>query len=1215
MEGNLDNSLEQAHLRKDKDKLVKYSYNKNPKEKSSLLCFPRRFRSHTPQAMSHILLHLPIIASGSVPKNLLKLFFASNDDFILLVDDSTDNKKIFPLKFSSSLDITLSLVLNTARFSGKVAMIVVPNTLLARKINDFLQTCFGAHCQVATTISSLSDDVSCELFGDNHIILSTFADLLRKLLAKDLPTIHSIVFYHPLNHQNHSLLTTYLFDVLLLRLEFSSRSNSSLRKIFLCDPCYFTNKGYQLLTKCSNIFSLGSHRFLDESLYPPNAKDIYKHAFIPMFGLLYRRHLSRKQLFTEMRSSYLYRNFQAAQEAEKNNLSFHSLDNDFELFFNKQLYKAFVRLSHPSLGPFVFVEKSNNRYILSAFGEEFLSAVTYSSSSSLMDIINLIDFLCLTMNEKSLSWDSFLEYLLKSFPVNNAYSYNQSFNHLLAFIQQVREIYDTISDADVDSLPLKLKTKLSKLLLSRKYSYGDFQNMKLLKCVGQRFGNTSLNYTLQAIDDQMLKSFYHKKVHRKKKMLYNRQKMLELVLSEVLSSDKPQTIPQVALSLNLNRNLTDRILRSYIHNEYAIIIARTVITTDGRRTFFGSQHNFPENFEYTCADCQFYTITGICAIFSTLARLAPHKLSYQFRARAEKVLNPGTISCSALSLKKLKQETFTLEEFGDLTREVQGLTESGTIFHHKCIYCSSVIAVFGTENLPRIGTSTISCSYCGSLFKLSRNRDKSSSKKILVKCFEGNLNVFVNTLYELSGLVWDEHKRELVPLHGMTIRVGEKVSLDGEYLVIENVNKKIDELEYLYSSTPLSHEIVNALKKNNVQVRYNPIAVECKTNISYTESMTTEQIIAMRSLRVSYLLSNQFLHANLISRWIVTIRLLLLLDKELIEEDLLSCQLFEFEWQFMDILKLSSNVHHPYTVLICEGLAGNLMWLFLKEVFSQNHLNLFSRVHDRYVKEKEFYPAKRTLAYSAISALVNFFLLLIQDYLKILHKQERLPWKGSLGFIHGTKKASALHEFGFFLDFIDQIKIAAFYFIAKAISDNFIGFSDVEEFISPSGATLYAVKLDSIAKLESLLEEFFAEKITYSNKEVSFEEAYIIYIRDFFKLIDETINTLKAINLTIASFKKSAFMWLQSWENLSIEERDFIANNIREELSVALANLSFKPYSYLPSFLQKRFDYFQASFQSLERFNLFDDWEECILRKNNIQTFLYQDDFTIQENF
>jgi len=1215
MEGSLEKSQEQVPPGKDSENTVSDPSKSDAKQKDFSSSIAKRFCSHTPRAISHILHHFPLLASGCLQSNLLKSLFSSREHFTLMVDDSKEISTSFPVKFSPSLDIALSATLTAARYSGKVSLLVVPNTSFARKINEILQTTFGSQCQIATTISSLSDNVSCELFGDSRIILSTYSDLLRKLLTKDLPTIHSIIFYHPLNHQNHSLLTVYLFDIMLLRLEFASRSNSSLRKIFLCDPLYFDATRYQLLTKCFNNFSLGSCCSLDDFINIQAPESIYKQAFILMLGLLFKRHLSRKQLFTEMRSSFLYQSLQAAQEtATNNNYSFGSSRENFEHFFNKQLYKAFVLLSHPSLEAFAFINKSKNRYTLSTFGEEFLTAITYSSSS-LIDIINLIDFLCFSMKEKKLSWESFLKYIQKSFPVNNAYNYNQSFNQLLVFIQQVRGIYDSLSVSTFEALPTKAKNKLSKLLHSRKYSFGDFQNMKILSCIGQQFTDNSLTLSLQAIDDQMRKSFFNKKIPKKKKMLYNKQKLQELILSEVLSSNKPQTIPQVALSLNLNKYLTDRVLRSYTQNKDAFIIAKTVTTANGRRTYFGTHQVFPENFDFNCSDCQFYTDIGTCSIFSTLGRLAPHKLPYLFRSRAEKTLKPSTYACFKFSHKKLRKESYTLEEFGSLSREVQGLTDIGTTFHHKCIYCSTVVEAFGSKYLPQIGTSTISCSYCGSLYKLSRTKAKSTSKKILVKCHEGNLNVFVNTLYELSGLVWDEHRRELTPQHGMTIRLGEKVSLDGDYLVIENIRKRIEELEYLYSAIPLSQEITNALEEKGVPVRYNPSTSLKYTDTNYDDQMTIEQILAIQALRITCILNNPFLQANLSSRWVVTIRLLLLLEKCLVEEDLSSLPLFDFEWQIMDIQMLSRNVHHPYTTRLCEGLAGNLMWLFLKEVFNRKYLNLFTRVHDRYVPEREFFPGKRTLAYSAISALANFFLLLVQDYLKVLHKREGYPWKGSIGLIHGTKKASDLFKFGFFLDFIDPIKIAAFYFLAKAISENLISFSDVEEFTSPSGATLYAVKFDSIEKLESLVNDFFTEKVVYSSKEVSFEEAYVIYLRNFFKLVNQTIISLKDMSLTIAGIEKSAFVWLQSWEDISNEKREIIAENIREKLLAALANLSFKPFNYLPSFLQKRFDYFQSLLHSLMGFHLFDDWEECVLRDNSIQTFLYQDDLAEQEEY
>lgn len=1215
MEGSLDKSQEQTQPGKTGEKTTKLPSKNGTKEKDLSTSIPKRFRSHIPQAITHILHYFPLLTSDFMTAPLLKLLFTSKESFTLMIDDSKECQKLFPVKFSPSIDLALATTLTAARYSSKVAMLVVPNTSFARTMNEILQTYFGSQCQVATTISSLSDAVSCELFGDSRIILSNYNAFLRKLLTKDLPSIHSIIFLHPLNHQNHSLLTTYLFDIILLRLKFSSRSNSSFRKIFLCDPQYFTSEGYQLLTKCVKNYSVGNVNPLTDSHHLPALKAIYKYAFILLLGLLFKRHLTRKKLFTEMRSSFLYHSFLAEKEAENNLQSFDSMILDFEQLFDKQLYKAFVLLSHPSLGPFTFIKKSKNRYTLSAFGEQFLSAVTYSSSS-LIDIANLIGFIYSAMKEKALSWDSLLDYLQKSFPVNNAYNYKQSFDQLLAFIQQVREIYNTLPNSTFKSLPPKIKIKLSKLLHSRKYSFGDFQNMKILSCIGQRLDNDSLTLSLQAIDKRMLKSFYSKKLaKRTKKLLYNKQKLRELVFSEILSSNKPQTVTQVALSLNLNKHLTGRVLRYYAQEEDSIIVAKTVTTANGRRTFFGSDQNFPINFDLTCSNCQFYHVTGFCTIFITIGRLAPHKLPYIFRARAETNLKPATFACPKFSPKNLRHESFALEEFGDLTRMVQGLSNLGATFQHSCIYCSSVVEAFGSSYLPQIGTSTISCAHCGSLYKLARSNAKNNSKKILVKCQEGNLNAFVNTLYEMTGLVWDDSKKVLTPLHGMTIRFGEKVSLDGDYLIIENIRKKIDELEYLYSSMSLTQDIVRALDDNGVHVKFNSIVLQKQDEVCINDQMTIEQVIAIHALRVSCILNNPLLNANLNSRWVVTLRSFLLLEKSLDEADLLSLQLFDFEWSFLDIMKLSSNVHHPYTILICEGLAGNLMWLFLKEVFGQKNLNLFSRVRDRYTIEKEFYPNKRTLAYSAISALTNFFLILVQDRLKALHKQEGFPWKGSIGMIHGTKKASILHDLGFFLDFIDTIKIASLYFLAKAISEDLLSFSDVEEFSSPSGATLYAVKFNSISKLESLVDEFFSELVIYSSEEVSFEEAYITYLREFFKLIKLTELALKELIIVIAGAEKTAFDWLQNWSDLSQGERDIIACNLREKLSNVLENINFKPFSYLPSFLQERFNYFQSIIRSFEKFTVFDDWEECVLKENNVLTFLYQDYSSRRSNY
>ncbi len=1161
----------------------------------------KRLRSHKPRTISEIIHHFPLMTSRFLSFELLEVLVqGKNDSCLFLINDTKEVNDLFPVQFSPSLDLALVATLIDARYAGKVSMLVVPSTTVARKLNYVLQTAFGSQCKIATTISSLTQEVSCELFADAQIILCTPGSLLRKLLIKDLPSVQSMVFYQPVSQQNRSLLTAYLFDVLLLRLQFTFRKNKSLRKLFFCDPQILSSEGYQMLTGCSNSFSIGPQYSSIDPSFIPVSGDIYKYSFIPMLGLLYRRHLTRKQLFTEMRSSYLFRcasNYQYSTSQEP----------VLEQVFDKQLYKAFLLLSSLTLGPFQFIARSNNRYTLTPFGEEFLTTVTYSSAE-LADIIQLILFLSSSMKVTSLTWDSLLEYLRKSFPVDAAYRYNQSFNQLVKFIQQVQEQFTLINESNSENHLSKMKAKLSKLLHSKNFSYGDFQNLKLLSSIGQRFASDFLTESLQTITEQMQKSFFSQQSKRKKNALYNQQKARELILTEVLSNESPQTASQVALALHLNRNLTDRILRSFAREEDPLIVSKTVLAVTGQRAFFGSLLNFPEYFNFSCSKCQFYTTTGVCSVFSTLGKLAPHKTPYEYRSRTDRSLKPGTVPCRYFSSKTLRRESYTLEAFGDLTRVVQGLTDFGAAFTHKCLYCTRVVEAFGTNFLPQIGTSTISCSNCGSLFKLVRSKNKKKTESIVVKCQEGNLNAFVNVLYTLSGMIWDDYKSELVPAHGMTIRFGEKVSLEGDYLIIENIRKKITELEYLYSSVPLAPEIVTTLEQKGVYVRFNPIAFQFseQDELILISNLSDEQVIAQFALRISCVVNNSFLYANICSRWAVTIQLFGLLAKKMKESINTTLPLVDFEWTFLDILLLSRNVHHAFTSRLCEGLAGNLMWEFLKEVFSQENLDLFSRTRDRYVPEREFYPDKRTLAYSPMSALANFFLLLVQDHLIALHLQVKLPWKGSAGLVHGTKKTSALDERGFFLDFIDTIKITALFFIAQAVATKTIGLADVEEIISPSGAILYAVRKEAIPKLELLVEQFFSEKVYYASQTVALEEAYKQYLQRFFQLLDKIAITLGQITIRLEENQQSALTWLEQWEELLDKDQAVIVRILREKLSPIIADVDFTPFSYLPVFLRGRFRKLLTHLPSLEDFDIYFGWEKQVLFDNDIKNFLYR---------
>jgi len=1167
--------------------------------------------NHQPRTISQIIHHLPMLTSRFLSFEILEsLTFVRNnsDSCMFMIDDAKDLSSLLPVQLSPSLDVAIAATLFGARNSGNVSLLVLPTTACARKVNYLLQSSFGSNCRVTTTISSLSEDVPCELFADARVILSTPGALLRKLLTKDLPSFQTVVFYHPLTVQNQSLLTAYLFDALLLRLKFSCRKNKSLRTFYFCDSQIFSVEGYELLTgrskSLNSSFSHQPEQQLSAMGFNQVASNVCQQAVLPMISLLFRRHLTRKQLFKEIRSSYLYRSFKmGSHPATDQKLS-------SEQLFDKQLYKTFLLLSTPSLGPFQLITKSHNRYTLTTFGEEFLGALTYSSAE-ITDVYKLLVFLSSSMREDSLTWEALLEYLRKSFPVENAYRYNQSFNQLIGFIQEIKRNYSLLSDRKSElDLTNKTRTKLAELLRPKQYSFGDFQNMKLLSSIGQRLDDESLNHSLQAINNQMLKSFFSQKSKRKKNVLYNKQKARELVLSEVLTADYPQTISQVALTLRLNRNLTDRILRSFTREDNPIVRTKTVTTTKGMRAFFASVTSFPAYFDCCCTDCQFYSSTGICSLFSRLGKLAPHKLPYEYHSRAYQSLKPGTVPCRFFSAKKLRRETYPLETFGDLSRVVQGLTVLGTTFKHKCLYCESIVEAFGTSHQPQIGTSTISCLNCGSLYKLGRSKGKKKAEQIIVKCQEGNLNVFETTLYNLSGLIWSDHKLELVPAHGMTIRLGEKVSFEGEFLIIENVRKRISDLEYLYSSVPLEPEILLTLEQHGVNVRFNPIVQQLGNQIELprTSFFSAERLLALTALRETCLVNNPILNANICSRWAVTVMLFCLLEQHLDENRLASIPIIDFEWIFLDILLRARNVHHAFTSRLCEGLTGNLMWVFLKELFGKANLVMLTRVRDRLVSEKEFFPGERTLAYSAVSALINFFLLLVQDRLIMLHLQADLPWKGASGLVHGTKKVSALNKRGFFLDFIDTIKIAAILFLAKAIAAKDLTANDVKEKISPSGVILYSVKQEAIPKLEKLVNQLFNDQVYYSSQTISLEKAYSLHLHDFIQLLDSIAVSLRQITIVLDGTQHSAADWLEQWDDLSASNQELVTRVLHKQLPLVVESEKFEPFSYLPVILRKRLTSLLMFLPSLVDFELFCDWEEHVLTKNDIRSFLFKND-------
>ena len=1269
--------------------------------------FVTSFNSHRPRTITEILAHFPLLTSGQLPRELLEKLFEQKGSFgVLLRANGAFSTRSHTPSFSSratsqaeelSLDMQIALIaaLNASRVEDRTTVLLVNTTREAKRAIAFLLQAFGPLCRISSTNSSLSTFVPCDLFSDVRIVIGTYRSFLRKLLTDDLPSFQTVVLVHPPYWSSSRMFATLLLDILLLRLRFTAKQRSSVRTIFVCRsvatkpanevrnnaeelslweffitwlnvPFFLLKHSSEsLATTChsslSSFFSAPFPRTPADSFAPlffpaifSSERSFSQLVLLPMLAVLFRRHLSRKQLFFELKQSIVYRLFRARKATRR--LLINAPDRlSLEKTFEKLLYKAFHLLSRPSLGGFRLIIPSHNRYTLSKFAEEFLIALTYSRAN-LASIIAFLLFLCSSAREGTLNWEALIRYLGSSFPLESNFHASASFDQLAAFIQTIRLQLAALTPEEraSPSRALASSKKLAVLFRSKNFSFQDFQFVQLVAAIGSQFSDEPLlSQTLGLIKTQMLKSFFSSNTPRKKYSLYNRQRAKELLLSELLHSPTARTATDLALTLQLDKKLVDRLLRSLAQKGDALISSQTVVTASGRRSYFGLSSSFPSYFKHSCSECQFYSPVGNCTVYQTLGRFAPHKVPTLYRQRAERQLKPSTVACSLFLLKELRKDTLSLEVFASKTRAVHSLTPEGVLFEHHCLYCSALLPSFGSDFLPKVGTSAQSCPSCGSIYKLTRQKQKqkgntkgasesSPEELIFVSCLENRLNAFNDLLYDLSGLSWEHLWRQQTSSssHGMTIRIGEHVSLQGEFLIVENIAKKISDLDYLYSSIPLPSSLVSKLETAGVTVRFNFSLVEeasessavgnnnlvspesngcCShdgvgrnpfKNSSSAQQLTPDQCLALKALRITGLLTAPFLRANVLSRWAVTIQLFPLLSRyssDALEER--SLPLHSFEWEFLDVLLRSRVVSHAFTFRLCEGLAGAIMWSFLKEVFDRHGLRMFSRVRDRYVRDKLFFPHKRTLAYSAMSALVNFFLLLVQDRLQLLHLDLALGWKGSPGLIHGTKKTSALDSLGFFLDFIDIIKIAAFLFVAQLVHEEALGFDDVEVTIGRAGISLYAVKPSAIRKLEQLVDLFFDQEVYYLSKKLSLTEAYRLYTTHFYDLLAAIAEQLKN---TYSSFPSSTggegtlplSSWLERWETLPEEQRKKLFESLYLLVSSIPCVNSYSPLSYLPSSLVERREKLLSFLPSIEDFPVNLSWEEQLLHKNGVANFV-----------
>jgi len=591
-----------------------------------------------------------------------------------------------------------------------------------------------------------------------------------------------------------------------------------------------------------------------------------------------------------------------------------------------------------------------------------------------------------------------------------------------------------------------------------------------------------------------------------------------------------------------------------------LVFSRDITWVSGFRSFhiLIDQH-WPTFLSTKCKDCHYKSTIKTCIFHNDLH---DHEANCELE-RVDTKLNKNCVGCPWYISRSTGWKTLTLEDFyeksvhkstdyvnlknthftfdasEDLLFEDDDCEEFLPKYH--CIFCSEVLYQLGSGFLPLLGSSTIRCGNCESLYKLVYDDVK---EKFVVLCAEEFGDIYRHNFFQVAGIP-TTMKLYSSSNYGVSIPADVEYYLDtvSETMIVANWMGKLSALDYIVVRNKEDYETL----KEALADDYSSIRIINGEELLVSPAPTLEEIGILKLLRKTKLLNVIFCIATLESRKTVLIQL-----KGVVNEVLRLDALQKIDKYIRKLKRyqlLSVKDWNKIDMNAANAMFRPIKDFLVKEGFDFPGRSLGRLVTDRFKRFGLYY------AYSEIDAIINGLLRITSNKVKEYCTSIKFCWNGLPGICHEKTRRGV---YGFHLDLIEPFKLAALTILCKAILESKFNFEKIENIIGRRRQEIYFVYPDS--ELNVQLKEQVTTALNQQGRRFTVMKELETYFLQVKFWIQGLLENSFAIRVTHhgQEFAAWTIIQYQIWQFLNDEQKEQIAFMLDKIIS----HLKIVPYAF-----------------------------------------------------
>lgn len=559
---------------------------------------------------------------------------------------------------------------------------------------------------------------------------------------------------------------------------------------------------------------------------------------------------------------------------------------------------------------------------------------------------------------------------------------------------------------------------------------------------------------------------------------------------------------------------------------------------------------WPEFLGKKCRNCHNKSTIKTC-IFHNALHEQGEKCD---RSRVKKKMQKNAVACPYFVERGKKSRRMTLERFLEEVRdkpeervEEDGLgreiENNGILPTYHCMFCKRQMNEFGMGFITTIGSSTMRCPECESLYKLWYDE---KIAKFVVLFAEEKGDVFRENFEKITGTASKTIPYTSTEL-GIAIPKEGYYTLDktAEIITIDNWIGKLSELNYIVTrSKKDQQELTKELEKDYSNIRI--INGEDKLT---SPKPTAQEIGIIKLLREIKTLNKRFCDATLKSRITVLEEL-----KEDVEEEERQRALREIRDQRRKLARYQKISAEKWNEI--DKDAAKAMWRPIAKIVGKEGFSFPGRGLGRNVNTR-FKPHAEYWGYSEIDVIINGLFNKISEKIKEYCSEINLCWDGLPGICHKKTHGGI---FGLHLDLIEPFKLITIARLCKAILNKEIEVNEIENIWGRRRQKMFYVKEGS--GIDEKLNEIILEMLKETGGE---KKKRITELKDYFREIKKWLGELveESYHWKITHHKQKFQAWTlinyQIWEWMTNSQKERIEKAVKEYVE----ELQLTPFVYI----------------------------------------------------